>query len=80
MGVCDPLNACKAIMAKEGSGLMLPCSVIVYESTAGTTVEVIRPTAAMRMIDNLDLRRIAKDVERRLKGVLDALPPVAQTV
>jgi uncharacterized protein (DUF302 family) len=80
LGVCDPVNACKAIMAEEGSGLMLPCSVIVYESTGGTTVEVIRPTAAMRMIDNLDLQRIAKDVERRLKGVLDTLQPVAQTV
>jgi hypothetical protein len=28
------------------------------------------------MIDNLDLKRIAKDVERRLKSVIDALQPV----
>ena len=76
LGVCDPVNACKAIMAEEDIGLMLPCNVIVYESCeGGTRVAVIRPTAAMQMIDNLDLHRIAKDVERRLKSVIDALQP-----
>jgi uncharacterized protein (DUF302 family) len=77
LGVCDPVNACKAIMAEENIGLMLPCNVIVYESEGGTTVGVIRPTVAMRTLDNLDLHRIAKDVERRLKNVIDALQPVA---
>ena len=28
------------------------------------------------MIDNLDLNRIAKDVERRLKGIIDTLQPI----
>ncbi len=81
LGVCDPVNACKAIMAEEDIGLMLPCNVIVYESCdGGTRVAVIRPTAVMQMIDNLDLHRIAKDVERRLKNVIDALQPVAVAV
>jgi uncharacterized protein (DUF302 family) len=81
LGVCDPVNACKAIMAEEDIGLMLPCNVIVYETCKGATrVAVIRPTAAMQMIDNLDLHRIAKDVERRLKSVLDALQPEAVAV
>ncbi len=81
LGVCDPVNACKAIMAEEDIGLMLPCNVIVYESCeGGTRVAVVRPTAVMQMIDNLDLHRIAKDVERRLKNVIDALQPVAAAV
>ncbi len=81
LGVCDPVNACKAIMAEEDIGLMLPCNVIVYESSeGGTRVAVVRPTAVMQMIDNLDLHRIAKDVERRLKSVIDALQPEAVAV
>jgi len=55
---------------------MLPCNVIVYESDGKTRVAAIRPTVAMQMIDNPDLRRIAKDVERRLKHVIDSLQPV----
>ena len=77
LGACDPANACKAIMAEENIGLMLPCNVVVYESDGGTMVGVIRPTVTMRMIDNLDLKRIAKDVERRLKNVIDSMHPVA---
>jgi uncharacterized protein (DUF302 family) len=76
LGACDPVNACKAILCEESIGLLLPCNVIVYESEGGTTVGVIRPTVAMQMVDNLDLHRIAKDVERRLKAVIDALQPV----
>ena len=76
IGACDPMNACKAIMAEENIGLLLPCNVIVYETDGGTVVGVIRPTVAMRMIDNPDLHRIAKDVERRLKAIIDSLQPV----
>ncbi|MCL5278338.1 MAG: DUF302 domain-containing protein [Planctomycetes bacterium] len=76
IGACDAVNACKAIMAEENIGLLLPCNVVVYESEGGTVVGVIRPTVAMQMIDNLDLHRIAKDVEWRLKNVIDSLQPV----
>jgi uncharacterized protein (DUF302 family) len=79
LGVCDPLNTCKAIMAEECVGLLMPCNVVVYESEGGTTVGVIRPTVALQMIDNLDLHRIAKDIERRLKNVIDSLQPVEAT-
>lgn len=76
LGACDPANACKALLAEENIGLLLPCNVVVYESDGGTTVGVVRPTVAMQMIDNLDLKRIAKDIERRLKNVIDTLQPI----
>jgi len=76
MGACDATNACKAIMAEESIGLMLPCNVIVYESEGGTVVGVTRPTVTMQLIDNSDLKRIAKDIERRLKIVIDSMQPV----
>jgi uncharacterized protein (DUF302 family) len=79
LGVCDPVNSCKAIMAEENIGLMLPCNVIVYETAGGTAVGVVRPTVVMQTIENSDLHRIAKDVERRLKMVIDALQPVEMT-
>jgi uncharacterized protein (DUF302 family) len=76
LGACDPASAHKALMAEENIGLMLPCNVVVYESDGKAIVAAIRPTVAMQMIDNPDLRRIAKDVERRLKHVIDSLQPV----
>jgi uncharacterized protein (DUF302 family) len=76
LAVCDPANTYKAICAEENAGLMLPCNVAVYERKGRTTVAAVRPTVAIQMIDNPDLKRIAKDIERKLKNVIDSLQPV----
>ena len=73
LGACNAPNAHKAILAEENIGLMLPCNVIVYEKGAKTVLSVIRPEAAMGMIDNDELRRLAGDVEEKLKNVFDAI-------
>ena len=73
LGACNPPNAYKAILAEENIGLMLPCNVIVYEKGSKTVLSVIRPTVAMRMIDNMELQKVAEAVEGPLKKVFDAI-------
>ena len=73
LGACNPPNAHKAILAEENIGLMLPCNVIVYEKAGKTVVGIIKPTVAMGMIDNKDLKPLALEVEARLKKVFDSL-------
>jgi len=73
LGACNPANAYQAILAEENIGLMLPCNVIVYEKEDKTVISIIRPTVAMEMIDNKELRRIATDVETQLKKVFDLI-------
>jgi uncharacterized protein (DUF302 family) len=73
LGACHPPSAHQAILAEENIGLMLPCNVIVYEKDGRTVVSVIRPTVAMGMIDNQELKKIATDVETRLREVFDIL-------
>ena len=50
---------------------MLPCNLIVYEDQGNVFVSVILPTIAMDMIDNPELKKIAEEVEEKLKGVID---------
>jgi hypothetical protein len=57
-------------------GLMLLCTVIIYECNDRVVVEALRPTVAMQMIDDLDIKRIARDIERRLKEAFEAMQPV----
>lgn len=76
LGACDPAIAHKAILAEECMGLMLLCSVIVYERDDRVMVVALRPTFAMQMIDNLDVKRIARDIERRLKEAFESMQPV----
>jgi len=73
LGACNPPNAYKAILAEENIGLMLPCNVIVYEKGGKTVLSVIRPSVAMRMIDNNELQKLAETVEGLLKKVFDAV-------
>ncbi len=73
LGTCNPPNAYKAILAEENIGLMLPCNVIVYEKDSKTVLSVIRPSVAMRMIDNMELQKLAETVEGLLKKAFDAV-------
>jgi uncharacterized protein (DUF302 family) len=73
LGACNPPNACKAILAEENIGLMLPCNVIVYEKGSKTALSVIRPTVAMRIFDNAELQKLAEAVDGQLKKAFDAI-------
>ena len=71
LGSCNPPFAYQALQAERDIGLMLPCNVIVYGSGGESFVAAIMPTAAMGMIENESLRRVALQVEEKLKKVVD---------
>lgn len=73
LGACNPHSAHKAILAEENIGLMLPCNVIVYEKGDKTVISIIKPTTAMGTINNEELKKIAADVEAKLKKVFDSI-------
>lgn len=73
LGACHPASAYEAIRAEENIGLLLPCNVIIFEKAGKTTLSVIKPTAAMQMIDNAALTDLALSIEAKLKKVFDAV-------
>lgn len=73
LGVCNPRFAHKALQEEKEIGLLLPCNVIVYEENTGVHVSVVLPSFAMGMVENPRLAEIAKDVEEKLKTVIDSL-------
>ena len=73
LGACNPPFANRALIAEREIGLLMPCNVIVYEHEGKTFVSAVRPTAAMGMIDNPQLKAIAAEVEEKLKKVVDKL-------
>lgn len=71
LGACNPPFAYKSLQAEENIGLLLPCNAIVYEKGGKTVVGIIRPSAAMGMIDNPALKDIAEQVESKLLKVIE---------
>ncbi len=73
LGACNPPFAYKALQTEKEIGLFMPCNVIVYENAGEVFVSAILPSVAMNTIGNLSLSEIAKEVEEKLKKVVDSI-------
>ncbi len=74
LGACDPPFAYKALQAEDKIGLMLPCNVVVQEhDDLGVEVSAVDPIASMQAIENTELGDVAKQVQAKLKTVIEKL-------
>jgi len=73
LGACNPAMAHKAISMEWNVGLLLPCNVIVYEKENSVWVGIIKPSQAMAMVENDELKEIAAEVEAKLKTVFESI-------
>ncbi|MFH1623954.1 MAG: DUF302 domain-containing protein [Pseudomonadota bacterium] len=72
LGACNPPFAYQALQAEDKIGLMLPCNVIVQETSRGKVeIAAIDPIESMQAIDNPRLRNVAEQVRTKLKKVID---------
>ena len=74
LGACNPPLAYKALSSEENIGVMLPCNVIVQETSDGSVrVSAINPMVAMQSVGNENLSGIAEEVSMKLKKVIENL-------
>ena len=74
LGACNPGFAHKALLAEDKIGTMLPCNVIVQETSDGKVeVAAVDPVASMMAIQNEALGDIASEVQGMLKKVIEGL-------
>ena len=74
LGACNPPFAYRALQAEDKIGVLLPCNVIVQETTEGSVeVSAMDPAEAMAMIENADLKDVAEQVRGKLQRVIDSL-------
>lgn len=72
LGACNPPLADRALHAELEIGLLLPCNVIVYETEPGrSAVAAMAPIAALGIVgDNLELAKVAREADERLRRAL----------
>jgi uncharacterized protein (DUF302 family) len=73
LGACNPKLAHRALELEDKIGTMLPCNVIVQQHDGGVEVSAVDPVASMQAIHNPGLADVAKEVQARLKRVVDSL-------
>lgn len=76
LGACNPPLVSKALDAELEVGLLLPCNVVIYESTTPgeTIISALAPMSALGSVsENPSLREVAADADARLRRTLTAL-------
>ena len=74
LGACNPPFAYEALKSEDKIGTMLPCNVIVIEQ-APEQIEVaaVDPIASMQAVANPNLGKVAAEVQRKLRKVVESL-------
>jgi len=71
MEVCNP-NAAKSILETDlALGLLLPCTIAVYQESSQNIVSLARPTSLLSIIPNDDLQKLGKEIEESLIKVIE---------
>jgi uncharacterized protein (DUF302 family) len=76
LGACNPRMAHEGLKLENKLGVMLPCNVIVRETTDGKVeVASVDPADAMKRTGNPELAATADGVRQGLVRALDAIAP-----
>jgi uncharacterized protein (DUF302 family) len=74
LGACNPPFAYEALKTEDKIGLMMPCNVIVQETSDGRIeVAAIDPLESMSAVANPKLQDVAVEIRDKLKKVIDSL-------
>jgi len=74
LGACNPSYAYKALQIEDKIGTMLPCNVIIQETEDGKIeVAAIDPIASMQAVEVIELLKVAEEIRKLLKRVIDNL-------
>jgi uncharacterized protein (DUF302 family) len=74
LGACNPQFAHKAIDLEPELGTLLPCNVLVYEKEdAQVVVSAMNPEAALGLVENPEIKEIAKEIRKRIENALEKL-------
>lgn len=73
LGACNPPLAQQALSHDVEAGLVLPCTVIVYEEAGGAEVAIADPMAVVSLLANPAVLPMAREAHDKLKRVLGVL-------
>ncbi|MDH5463735.1 MAG: DUF302 domain-containing protein [Nitrosopumilus sp.] len=69
--ICNPVAAKKALDSDPDIGLLLPCTIAIYEKHNENYISLARPTVLLSVAQNTELETMGKKIESELIKVID---------
>jgi uncharacterized protein (DUF302 family) len=69
--VCNPQAAKQALDSDPNIGLLLPCTIAVYEKDGENHISLAKPTSLLSVSSNQDLQSMGKEIEAKLIQVIE---------
>lgn len=70
--ICNPQVAKKALDSDPNIGLLLPCTIAVYEKDGENYVSLAKPTTLLSVASNTELESMGKEIEAKLIEVINS--------
>lgn len=69
--VCNPQVAKQALESDPNIGLLLPCTIAIYEKNGKNYISLAKPTELLSVASNTELESMGKEIETKLIKVID---------
>ena len=67
---CNPMAAKQALNSDPNIGLLLPCTIAVYEKEGKHYIRLAKPTVLLAVASNTELESMGKDIKENLIKVI----------
>jgi len=71
MEVCNPNLAKQVLEANPDLGLLLPCTIAVYQKNNENFISLARPTSLLSMVSDDNLKISGEDIENGLIKIIE---------
>jgi len=69
--ICNPQAAKQALDSDPNIGLLLPCTIAVYEKDGQNYISLAKPTVLLAVASNTELESMGKEIESKLVKVIE---------
>lgn len=69
--VCNPQAAKQALELDPNIGLLLPCTIAIFEKDSENYISLAKPTELLSIVSNTELESMGKEIETKLIKVID---------
>ncbi len=71
--VCNPHAAKQALDSDPNIGLLLPCTIAVFEKDGENHISLAKPTELLAVASNAELESMGQDIESKLIKIIDSV-------